>query len=98
MSSLFVELKSIRLESVREFEDVTIPFGPGPNVVLMRNGYGKTTMLTLLRMMFTGAVPDASTAKGFQYNAPTGDQGTVHGDPRAVHWPRGQKAEHHRLS
>ena len=98
MSSLFVQLKSIRLESVREFEDVTIPFGPGPNVVLMRNGYGKTTMLTLLRMMFTGAVPDASTAKGFQYKRAYGgtkERSTV--TLELFIGPEAEKAEHHRL-
>lgn len=98
MSSLFVELHSLRMQSVREFEDVTIPFGPGPNVILMRNGYGKTTMLTLLRMMFTGVLPDLQTSKGFRYKRAYG------GDPArsivTLELSIGSdaaSAEHHRL-
>lgn len=98
MSTLFVELHSIRLESVREFEDVTLPLEPGVNVVMMRNGYGKTTILALLRMMFAGVVPDASTAKGFQYHRSYG--GTKERSTVTLELSIGSnaaEAEHHRL-
>ena len=51
---LKVQMEKIEFQSIREFEDVSIHLHNGINVLQIRNGYGKTTTLKILRWMFTG--------------------------------------------
>ena len=52
--TLRVTLDRLVFKSIREFEDVDIKLSNGINVIQIRNGYGKTSTLTILRWMFTG--------------------------------------------
>ena len=93
---LFVELKSIRLESVREFEDVTIRSQPAPKCAdaeRVRQDHDVDPLADDV----TGAVPDASTAKGFKraYGG-TKERSTV--TLELFIGPEAEKAEHHRSS
>ena len=54
---LKVTLDKLEFESIREFEKIEIPMNIGVNVVQIRNGYGKSPTLQILRWMFTGQVP-----------------------------------------
>ena len=54
---LKVSLDKLIFESIREFENIEIPLSSGTNVIQIRNGYGKSTTLEILRWMFTGQAP-----------------------------------------
>lgn len=58
MTSLKVEFVRISYDSIREFEELSLPINDGINVWQIRNGYGKTTTLELLRCMFQGTYPE----------------------------------------
>ena len=56
-SNFRFRITGLSLVNIREMEDVALEFEPDAiNPLLIRNGYGKTTMLTLLRWMFTGVI------------------------------------------
>ena len=51
-------IRGLKLKNIREIEDIEIKFEPNViNPLLIRNGYGKTTMLEMLRWMFVGKIP-----------------------------------------
>jgi|APSaa5957512535_1039671.scaffolds.fasta_scaffold04080_9 hypothetical protein len=52
--SLKFSIKSLHIINLREMEDVKIDFQKGNNFILMRNGYGKTTILEIIKSMYTG--------------------------------------------
>ena len=52
--SLKFSIKSSHIINLREMEDVKIDFQKGNNFILMRNGYGKTTILEIIKSMYTG--------------------------------------------
>lgn len=56
---LRVTLDKLEFNSIREFEDVELLFKKGVNFVQIRNGYGKSTTLQILRWMFTGKTPES---------------------------------------
>lgn len=56
---LRVTLDKLEFDSIREFEDVELCFKKGINFVQIRNGYGKSTTLQVLRWMFTGKTPES---------------------------------------
>ena len=56
---LRVTLDKLEFESIREFEKIEVQMSNGVNVVQIRNGYGKSTTLQILRWMFTGQAPTA---------------------------------------
>jgi DNA sulfur modification protein DndD len=67
-SNFRFRIAGLSFENIREMENVTLEFESNAiNPLLMRNGYGKTTMLTLLRWMFTGAIPPQSGSNWPQY-------------------------------
>ena len=55
---LRVRLKKLSWDSVREIENLNLRLGPKKNMVQVRNGYGKTTTLYLLRAIYTGILPE----------------------------------------
>ena len=57
---LRVTLDKLEFNSIREFEDVELSFKKGINFIQIRNGYGKSTTLQILRWMFTGTTPETS--------------------------------------
>lgn len=65
--NLKYRIDALSLSNVREFEDITLKFAEGINPLLMRNGYGKTTILTMLRWMFTGNIPPKNGTNWPQY-------------------------------
>ena len=67
-SNFRFRITGLSLENIREIESVALEFEPDAiNPLLIRNGYGKTTMLTLLRWMFTGVIPSQSGSNWPQY-------------------------------
>lgn len=67
-SNFRFRITGLSLENIREMEGVALEFEPDAiNPLLIRNGYGKTTMLTLLRWMFTGVIPPQSGSNWPQY-------------------------------
>ena len=53
-----MQFVSIEYDSVREFEEMKLQVNDGINLWQIRNGYGKTTTLDLLRHMFQGTFPE----------------------------------------
>ena len=58
MSELNFRIKKIEFVSFREFEGIEMKFSSGTNFLQIRNGYGKTTTLDVLRNMYTDLLPD----------------------------------------
>ena len=80
-SNFRFRITGLSLVNIREMEDVALEFEPDAiNPLLIRNGYGKTTMLTLLRWMFTGVIPPQSGSNWPQYKRDFG--GVNHMNPR----------------
>lgn len=50
-------LVKITWQGIREIEELDLALKPGINIIQIRNGYGKTTTLYLLRCIFTGTLP-----------------------------------------
>jgi predicted ATP-dependent endonuclease of OLD family len=65
--NLKYRIDSLSFSNVREFEDISLNFVEGINPLLLRNGYGKTTILTMLRWMFTGKIPPKHGTNWPQY-------------------------------
>ena len=76
-SNFRFRITGLSLVNIREMEDVALEFEPDAiNPLLIRNGYGKTTMLTLLRWMFTGVIPPQSGSNWPQYKRDFGGETT----------------------
>ena len=61
-------IRGLKLKNIREIEDIEIKFEPDViNPLLIRNGYGKTTMLDMLRWMFVGKIPQKEGTNWPQY-------------------------------
>ena len=63
-------IRGLKLKNIREIEDIEIKFEPNViNPLLIRNGYGKTTMLEMLRWMFVGKILKKKEQIGLSINA-----------------------------
>jgi len=61
-----MQLKSLRLSQVRGFEQGEFEFKPGMNLIVGINGAGKSTVLDVLRIMLSQALPKISVSKSKQ--------------------------------
>ena len=59
-------IRSIHMINFREFEDVKINFKEGKNFILMRNGYGKTSMLDAIHSIYTGKLLTKGIRDGWE--------------------------------
>ena len=58
-------ISRIRLKNFRRFEDETLTFKPGVNLITGRNNAGKTTLFYALEYVFFGAVANFKTLTAF---------------------------------
>ena len=64
--SLKYSVRSIHMINFREFEDVKINLKEGQNFILMRNGYGKTSMLDAIHSIYTGELLTNGIRNGWE--------------------------------
>ena len=65
---LVCRIRKVSWESIRQMEDIEVNPQDGRNFWQIRNGYGKTTTLLLLRHIFTGNQPNTEELRHFKYN------------------------------
>ncbi|KAB2893797.1 MAG: AAA family ATPase [Bacteroidetes bacterium] len=57
-----MQVKSLKITNVRVFERAEFEFQPGMNLLVGINGAGKSTVLDVLRTMFSQVLPDITSA------------------------------------